>query len=65
MIHCPGFAFSTAMRDLWTISSQLFVFIRSRLILFSPTPVKWPWPSMNPGIAVLPARSMTCVAGPT
>ena len=48
-----------------TISSQLFVFIRSRLILLSPTPVKWPWPSMKPGIAIWPARSMTCVDGPT
>ena len=25
----------------------------------SPTPVKWPWPSMNPGIASCPCRSMT------
>ena len=38
--------------------------ISSRLILPSPMLLKWPWPSMKPGIASWPARSITCVAGP-
>ena len=30
----------------------------------SPIPVKWPWPSMKPGMASCPCRSMTLVLGP-
>ena len=61
MIHSPGFAVFAASATIATISSQLVVVISFSLSCASPTPVKCPWPSMKPGIASCPCRSMTWV----
>ena len=63
-IHSPGLAFLAASATRATISSQFFVRVRSRIIRASPTPVKWAWLSMKPGMAVRPARSITWVEVP-
>src|SRR4051812_18713195 len=47
-----------------TISSHDCTFIRFSCSCAPPTPVKWPWLSMKPGIASCPWRSITFVFGP-
>src|SRR6266542_877973 len=47
-----------------TTSSQFLTFVRFRVMRAWPTPVKWPWPSMKPGMASRPRRSRTRVWGP-
>ena len=64
-IHCPGFAVLTASSTIATIASHDVTFIRFRLSCASPTPVKWPCPSMKPGVTSRPCASITCVDGPT
>ena len=64
MIHSPGLACFAARATCATMSSQVRASRRSRPMRNSPTPVKWPWPSMKPGIASMPWRSMTWVRGP-
>ena len=64
-IMITGFASAAAFATISTISCHEVVFMRFRLSCASPTPVKWPWLSMNPGMARRPARSITSVDGPT
>src|ERR1039457_171432 len=64
MIQSPGLASRAAAPTMATMSSQVRASRRFRVILNSPRPVKWPCPSMNPGIASLPPRSITRVEGP-
>ena len=47
-----------------TISSHDWTFIRFSSSCAPPMPVKWPWLSMNPGMASCPCRSITFVDGP-
>ena len=63
-IHSPGPAFWAASLTIATTSSQFLTFVRFRVIRAWPTPVKWPWPSMKPGMASRPRRSTTRVWGP-
>ena len=63
-IHSPGFACFAAAATIDTISSQSFTSIKSSVIFDWPSPMKWPWLSIRPGIASWPRRSITCVAGP-
>ena len=64
MIHSPGLACLAARATWATISSQVRASRRSSPMRNWPTPVKWPWPSINPGTASMPCRSMTRVFGP-
>jgi hypothetical protein len=64
-IQAPGFAVRAAPATWATISSQLRAVVRSSCMRASPRPRKWPWPSMKPGTARRPLRSITSVRGPT
>ncbi len=46
-----GFACFTAAATIATMSSQVLAFCSSRPSFIWPIPVKWPWPSMKPGVA--------------
>ena len=64
MIHSPGLAVFAASRDHRDDLVPARTFIRFRFSCASPTPVKWPWPSMKPGMASCPCTSITCVLRP-
>jgi hypothetical protein len=65
MIQSPGLAWAAAWPTIDTISFQSFTSIRSSVIFDCPRPMKCPWLSIRPGMAVCPARSITSVFGPT
>ena len=54
--------FLAAAATMATIWSQFLASRRFSIIFIRRAPMKWPWPSMNPGIASWPFRSMTLVA---
>ena len=58
-------ALTRGFPTLATISSQVRAVVRSSCRFDSPSPMKCPWPSMSPGTASRPFRSITRVDGPT
>src|SRR6516162_8037549 len=64
MIHSPGGVFRAASSTSRTISSQLRALRRSNSMRVCPKLVKWPCPSMKPGIASFPVKSITLVLSP-